>query len=168
MTGERQSVATVVGQLAVHLRQVVVPSNLLGSRREKDFQSWLAQEIREWLAAEHPSGGLSVTVEPSEGGVRPIRAFGTTFWPDVTLAAPDEETVLAIEVKCLTRKERPDQVATSLGQALLYRVLYDHCFVLMVDLDGLQVGPPSSLLDKLSDDSVEFIVISLPDGGSSV
>jgi hypothetical protein len=79
-----------------------------------------------------------VKIEPNEGGVFPVMAFGTGFWPDVSLESPDSRTLVAVEVKCLARRGLPGHVAQALGQSLLYKDPYEEVVAVFIVLDPLE------------------------------
>jgi hypothetical protein len=74
-------------------------------------------------------------VEAGEGGprVRPVGLFGLRFYPDLTVTFRGSK-IVAIEVKFVGSQGRQNAIATSLGQAYLYRQAgYRHSGAFLVD-----------------------------------
>ena len=106
-------------------------------------------------------GQFTLRLEEPRGGVQPVEMADTSFWPDMTVGSDAHSTLVAVEVKCLTQKGRPGQVASAIGQALIYRELYEHSLILMVDLDDLDIAFPDSLAEKLADNDIDFVLIQI-------
>jgi len=131
------SAAEVASGITRHLRGCAVSTHLRTCRDERPFRIWVGEQVREWIRAEYGST-LTVKIEPNEGGVFPVMAFGTGFWPDVSVESPDSRTLVAVEVKCLGRRGLPGHVAQALGQSLLYKDPYQEVVAVFIVLDPLE------------------------------
>ncbi len=143
--------------LSSFITMASVPSHLAGTRPEKGYQLWTADVVKAWLDQEQP-GRFRVKVEQAGGGVFPVKMFNTSFWPDVSVETPDGERILAIEVKCLNRRDLPDLIAQALGQAVIYREEYPQSLVVFVLLEELQ-APPSALIERVAAYNIAFAVV---------
>jgi len=145
-----------IGRIADYLRKGEIGTELRSMKGERPFRTWVGERIREYTAAHDP--GLSVFIEPSEGGVTPVRAFGTTFWPDVSIQSGTHLSA-AVEVKCLQRRGLPGHIAQALGQALLYKSAYDGAFVVYVVLEPLGREVVSAIEAKLAEFDIESVFV---------
>lgn len=154
----------IAQNLAQHLKTAPVPQALLGKRDEREFQRWLARAIRDW-AESTPTGIFMVKAEADGGGVQPVEILGTGFWPDVAIGTAERPVALAVEVKCLTRRNRASHTSQPIGQALMYRELYEECLVVLVLVESIEkpVELPWGLARKLSGNNIELVVIDASD-----
>ena len=150
---------TIARSLAEHLRAARLPEDLRGKRDERLFQIWLAGVIGAWAGAQ--SAPLIVKAEAQGGGVRPVEILGTGFWPDIAIGTSNQPTKLAVEVKCLTRRNRASHTSQPIGQALMYREMYEECVVVLVLVEdiGRPVALPEGLSNKLLSDRIELVWI---------
>ncbi len=151
--------STLAKDLAQHLASCPVPPDLIGSRKERDFQAWIGGRISAWLE-DRLGEQLTVKVESSGGGVEPFRMMGTEFWPDIAIGSEGEPNLLAVEVKLVTSENRPGQISHAIGQAIIYRELYEQSLIAFVTLDTFDLTPPKSLDDKLSEHGIETVQIA--------
>jgi hypothetical protein len=134
--------------MAEQLSKSIVTAELKGCTSERPFRSWVGERTRDWVVANY-GGDLAVRIEPSEGGVFPVKAFGTSFWPDVSVESPGTRAFLAVEVKCLKRRGLPGHVAQALGQALLYKVEYLGAVVVFVLVEPLEASSVRGIAETL-------------------
>ncbi len=154
--------------LARHLTRSDVPPDLFGVSDERCFQRWVAKRTEEWLKGRH-RGGFWTKGEASGGGVAPVLAFGGGSWPDVTVGSEDWPTAVAIEVKCLKKRGLPNRIAHAVGQALMYREMYDRCLVVFAVIEDIAVEIPRTLLARLSENGITVVVVrAFPAAGVAV
>lgn len=78
--------------------------------------------------------GLVQTGDGADAVV-PISFLGKTFWPDIAIKF-HEQMIVACEVKFLRPSHRQNSIATSVGQATLYKHAgYAHAIVVLIDTD---------------------------------
>ena len=143
--------------LARHLARSAVPSGLLGVTDEKRFQRWVAERGEQWLNCRHR--GFWTKCEASGGGIAAVRAFGAGSWPDVAVGSEASPTALAVEVKCLRKRGLPNRVAHALGQAVMYRELYDASLVVFAVVEEVRMEVPSTLLARLAENGIVVAVV---------
>jgi len=160
---EAMSIAKSIAALLTHPS---LPEDLLSCYEERRFQIWIAERIEEWSSQQN--GNFIIKVEARGGGVESVRALGTTFWPDITIGSEQAPKALAVEVKCLSRSGLPNSFVTSIGQATMYRELYDECLVTLFVLGALDVEVPSTVLSRLSAQGIQvcLIPVSTTEGNS--
>jgi len=144
--------------LARHLTRSDVPPDLVGVSDERCFQRWVAKRAEEWLNRRH-RGRFWTKGEASGGGIAPVRAFGAGSWPDVAIGSEDAPTGVAIEVKCLKKRGLPNRIAHALGQAIMYREVYQWCLVLFVVVEDVDVSMPGTLLSRLSENGITVALV---------
>ena len=148
---------SIAQELAGHLLTCRIPDHLIGEPSEKPFQVWTGQRVAEWLnqSALH----AKALVELAGGGVRAVHVPPTSFWPDVAVLSDESSGLLAVEVKCLTRTGLPGSVATSIGQAFIYRERYDECLIVLFVVEPLSVELPEGVLTRLASQNVHAATI---------
>lgn len=100
---------------------------------ESDLLLDIGEIVTEYINAE--LGELaSVWVEVRDRGkIKPVWAYGTDFWPNITVEVRDLPTI-AIEVKLAKRDNGlAESVASAIGKALIYSVQYSHVVALVLD-----------------------------------
>ncbi|MPZ49891.1 MAG: hypothetical protein GEU75_11470 [Dehalococcoidia bacterium] len=148
----------LAGAVVEQLKGTPVPDGLRDSRVEREYQLWIGGVIGEQVA--RLGNGLVVRLEAERGGVRPVKLLGTSFWPDIAVYDQNEEPLLAIEVKCLTRRNLPSHVSQPIGQAFLYREMYHESIVALVLVEPLEpLEFTEQLLERLSTDHIELVAI---------
>jgi len=152
------SAADVASGLARHLERSTPHSKLLGTSDERPFQRWVADRSQEWLDKTYPHR-YSTKCEASGGGIIPIRAFGAGSWPDVAIGSQASPTVLAVEVKCLKKRGLPNRFAQALGQALMYRQVYEGALVVYAVIEDVPVKVPNELLNTLAHNGIVVTVV---------
>ncbi len=96
----------------------------------------IGEIVTEYINAE--LGGLgelaSVWVEGRDKGkIKSVWAYGTDFWPDITIEVRESPTV-AIEVKLAkSGNSLTNIVTTAIGQALIYSVQYSYVIAFVLD-----------------------------------
>jgi hypothetical protein len=143
--------------LAMHLWGIAVPEQLRRETSERPFQRWLGEEIESRLGRNYPEQ-FNVKIEPRGGKVLPVRAFATTFWPDISIESSAGDMLTAVEVKCVKRGNLPAQISQAIGQALMYQQLYRQSLVALIPL-GQLVMPPPPFFANLSEHSIEMTVV---------
>ena len=143
--------------IAVHLWSLRLPGELAETTEEKPFQQWIGRTVRQWLDDSYPSR-FAVRIEAGEGGVEPIRAFQTSFWPDVSVESTDGDRLVAIEVKCLRGSGLPARLTQALGQALMCKQIYAQGLVALVPLRQLELPPPP-FFENVSEHGIEVAIV---------
>jgi len=96
-----------------------------------------------------------------------LKAFGTSFWPDVEIADASGGPIVAIEVKRFRTTERASKpIAETIGQSLVYSIRYPHVFAFVVHYgrcDDLFHGEDASLEKRLAQCNVTVILRRVPD-----
>ena len=139
-----------------------IPDNCAEATTEKPFQEWIGKYLRDWLDRNY-QGFYRVKIEPQGGKVVPVRAFETSFWPDVSVESADGEPLVAIELKCLKRKGLPALVSQALGQALMYQQVYPQSLVVLVPMQPLAMPPPP-FFANLAEHEIEVTVVGSVSG----
>jgi hypothetical protein len=101
---------------------------------ERQFTAQRLHPVVQRLFRELDIRGLGTA---GDGGppVAPTYLLGLQFYPDITIAHYDRR-LLAIEVKILRIGQRQNALATAVGQAAIYKGLYERTCVLVVDMVG--------------------------------
>jgi len=154
---DKWPVQNLARAIATNLWSLRLPEELEAEKEERAFQEWVGKNIRECLTASYPSR-FRVRIETGEGGVAPVRAFGTSFWPDVSVESTDGERLVAIEVKCLAQAGLPARITQALGQALMYKQIYAQSMVVFVPLRELKMPPPP-FFENVSDHGIEVAIV---------
>lgn len=124
---------------------------------ERNFQKWIAKELKAWHERVYP-GRFVVRQELGEGGVFPIKTFGTSFWPDISVESTRGDKLVAVEVKCLKKTGLPASISQALGQALMYRQVYTQSLVVFVPLQALPLPPPP-FFENVAEHDVEVTIV---------
>ena len=152
------SAAEIANGIVAYLQGSVVSDDLRTCRDERRFRTWVGQRVREWVRAQ-PGNPFTVKIEPDEGGVFPVREFGTSFWPDVSVESPASRTFLAVEIKCLGRKGLPGHVAQALGQSLLYKDPYEEVVAVFVLVDPLETDVIAAIGKKFAEHRIPIATV---------
>lgn len=69
----------------------------------------------------------------NRGKIKSVWAYGTDFWPDITIEVRELPTI-AIEVKLAKRdKGLAESIVSAIGKALIYSVQYSHVIAFVLD-----------------------------------
>ncbi len=124
---------------------------------EREFQREIGKRVGEWLSATFPSR-FTVKVEPGGGGVAPVGAFGTSFWPDISVESSRADRLVAIEVKCLRGTNLPTQLSQALGQALVYQQLYAQSLIALIPLVAVEIPAPP-FFENVAQHGIEVAIL---------
>ena len=133
------------------------PQHFQAPVSEKNFQIWVSEELETWLPAAYPDR-FTVRAEPKGGKVFPIKTFGTSFWPDVSVESSRGDKLVAVELKCLKKIGLPNSISQALGQALMYRQVYIQSLVVFVPLESLPLPPPP-FFENVAEHDVEVTIV---------
>ena len=150
---------SLVDQVARHLETAWIEQPLLAGIVERDFQRWVTEKVSNWLER-GPNTDLVVRGEASGGGVPYLRLLNTSFWPDICVGPSDSPTTLAVEVKSPKRRGLPGAVSHSIGQAMIYRLLYDQCLIVVIGMESIDTSFPRELADELSGNDISVLMLS--------
>jgi hypothetical protein len=134
-----------------------VPSHIAAETGEKHFQVWIGDHVRTFLDTTFPDR-FTVKIEPAGGKVTPIRTFGTSFWPDISVESSDDDRLVAVEVKCLRGARFSGQLSQALGQALMYKQLYAQSVVALIPLVRVETPAPP-FFENVSEHGIEVTML---------
>ena len=158
MSSSSKPVSNLARAIAMWLWLKKVPPDT-ASKAERVLQEWVSDQIEEWVKKNHPDR-FRIKCEPKTGGVEPIRAFETSFWPDISIESPDKDLLVAVEVKYLTPGSVPSQVSQALGQALVYRQIYQQSLVVLVPRLKLDTPPPP-FFENVAEHQIELTLLQV-------
>ena len=100
---------------------------------EDDLLLDLAVIVTEFINTEMGEFGSVWVSGRDKGKIRSVWAYGTDFWPDMTIEARDLPTI-AITVKLAPRGEDlADVLVSAVGSALFYSVQYSYAIAFVLD-----------------------------------